>query len=195
MSRRVLFLYLALFCFCINRAIQAKVHTVDIIGNGISGLATINPSNKAGKMSTVHVVIDRLSSDIENILLGSDMLEAWLVDHGTGSNLSKSSASVLDNDNSFEDGATAANFTVLNIAQNAVNIADVAYITLIEAAPYALSLGSFKKDANGDYILDYKTRNSLKPYDYLMVTIESGGNEGNYDPRPGGQVAQSDLNL
>lgn len=52
--------------------------------------------------------------------------------------------------------------------------------------PYALSTGLLKrKGTSKTYVGKFKIDNPLTPYSAVAVTLESDGNEGNYDPRPG----------
>lgn len=58
---------------------------------------------------------------------------------------------------------------------------------LSESIPYALSTGTLKKSGNS-YKGKFQIDNSLAPYNAVVVTLESDGNRGNYDPRPGTPV-------
>lgn len=52
--------------------------------------------------------------------------------------------------------------------------------------PYALSTGILKrKGTSQTYVGKFKIDNHLAPYSAVAVTLESDGNEGTYDPRPG----------
>ena len=52
--------------------------------------------------------------------------------------------------------------------------------------PYALSTGLLKRKGNTQtYVGKFKIDNSLAPYSAVAVTLESDGNTGTYDPRPG----------
>lgn len=52
--------------------------------------------------------------------------------------------------------------------------------------PYALSTGVLKRQGDGrTYVGHFKIDNTLMPYGAVAVTVESDGNTGNYDPRPG----------
>ncbi len=52
--------------------------------------------------------------------------------------------------------------------------------------PYALSTGVLKRQGDGrTYEGRFKIDNELTPYSAVAVTIESDGNKGRYDPRPG----------
>jgi len=52
--------------------------------------------------------------------------------------------------------------------------------------PYALSTGLLKRKGNSQtYVGKFKIDNPLTPYSAVAVTLESDGNVGTYDPRPG----------
>lgn len=52
--------------------------------------------------------------------------------------------------------------------------------------PYALSTGLLRRKGNTrTYTGSFKIDNPLTPYAAVAVTLESDGNTGNYDPRPG----------
>lgn len=52
--------------------------------------------------------------------------------------------------------------------------------------PYALSTGVLKRQGDGrTYVGRFKIDNTLAPYGAVAVTLESDGNTGAYDPRPG----------
>ena len=52
--------------------------------------------------------------------------------------------------------------------------------------PYALSTGVLKRQGEGrTYVGHFKIDNTLTPYGAVAVTLESDGNTGRYDPRPG----------
>lgn len=52
--------------------------------------------------------------------------------------------------------------------------------------PYALSTGLLKRKGNSQtYVGKFKIDNPLTPYGAVAVTLESDGNVGTYDPRPG----------
>ncbi len=57
---------------------------------------------------------------------------------------------------------------------------------LISDAPYALSTGVLaRKGDSQTYVGHFHIDNELTPYAAVAVTLESDGNTGNYDPRPG----------
>ena len=52
--------------------------------------------------------------------------------------------------------------------------------------PYALSTGLLKRKGDGNtYVGTFQIDNPLTPYNAVAVTLESDGNTGRYDPRPG----------
>lgn len=52
--------------------------------------------------------------------------------------------------------------------------------------PYALSTGLFRRQGNSQtYVNRFRIDNPLTPYAAVAVTLESDGNRGRYDPRPG----------
>ncbi len=53
------------------------------------------------------------------------------------------------------------------------------------AIPYALSTGVLRSRGKGVYSGTFKIANNLAPYGAVAITLESDGNAGNYDPRPG----------
>ena len=178
-----------------NNAEAKKAKNIDIIGTSVSGKARFLSRTKVGAFSRVAITIDRLSTELDADLGRGDVLEAWLVDHGTATDSTKSSANDDDNKLVFNDDATASNFTLANSSGVSVSVANIPINNLIEAAPYALSLGVLNKNKKGNYVLSYKVRNSLRPYDYILITQESKGNRGDFDPRPGTELTRIDLPL
>ena len=168
----------------------------NIIGQ-VSGFVKIRSNLLLGGKSTARVVVDRISADIERELDRGDQLEAWLVDAGVAGGLGVNSVDTNDaayvNSPSFSGRKTDAGFTVNDENGNPVTLANVPFINIVEAMPYALSLGTLKKNKQGAYVLSYDTRNNLSAFDEIMITIETGGNLGDYDPRPGSQVGSGEL--
>ncbi|MDD9957114.1 MAG: hypothetical protein OXP68_12950 [Anaerolineaceae bacterium] len=63
---------------------------------------------------------------------------------------------------------------------------DLAMDVLVSAAPYALGTGVLQLDTEGNWSLDFHIPNyNFSPYDVVVVTAESDGNAGDWDPRPG----------
>lgn len=55
-----------------------------------------------------------------------------------------------------------------------------------DQVPYALSTGLlYRKGNSRTYVGTFQIDNSLTPYGAVAGTLESDGNTGNYDPRPG----------
>jgi len=95
------------------------------------------------------------------------ILAAWLVDAGNLGGLGQTSVSEADQ-------------------QYGTPFANVDFSQRVSDAPYALALGELVWDAAREsYYLFYEANFSLEPYDAVMVTLESDGNEAGYDPRPG----------
>jgi len=60
--------------------------------------------------------------------------------------------------------------------------------------PYALSTGILKRQGDGrTYVGRFKIDNDLTPYAAVVVTLESDGNRGAYDPRPGTPIMQGTI--
>ncbi len=151
---------------------------VDIIGSQVSGKATITSRSKVGAYSTIRITIDRIDTELDANLGRGDEIEAWLVDEGTSTDDNRSSSNTDDNDLSFDDEEADGELV----------------IDTLETVPYALSLGTLQK-SNGNYTITFRTRNSFAPYDYVMLTQESRGNRGDYDPRPGTLLSRNDVDL
>ena len=63
---------------------------------------------------------------------------------------------------------------------------NLAMDVLVSAAPYALGTGVIQLDTEGNWSLDFHIPNyNFSPYDSVVVTAESDGNSGDWDPRPG----------
>jgi hypothetical protein len=157
---------------------SASAKKVDIIGSLVSGKATITSRTKVGATSVIRISIDRINAELDDELGRGDVIEAWLVDEGTGTDDSRSSADTDDNDLSFDDE----------------EVDEGLVIDVLETVPYALSLGTLEKN-KGNYTVTFNTRNSFAPYDYIMLTQESRGNRGDYDPRPGTQLSRNEVDL
>jgi hypothetical protein len=181
-----------------NKA-DLKVEFIGVIQNqntqGIKGTIKIWNATKSAALSTVKIVLDNVTPDLEQELDRGDVLEAWLLDHGDSSVQYSNLSSIHDDDNEsvLNNEASRSAYTVKNSSGLDVNIGEIPFINLMEAIPYTLSMGLFKKQKNGKYTLEFRTRNLLSPYDQLLITLEPNGNQGNYDPRPGTQVAITNL--
>ena len=94
-------------------------------------------------------------------------LEGWLSSAGRKGGPGMSSASERDQ-------RYGPAFGMRNVAMTSRDI------------PYALSTGVLKRQGDGrTYVGHFKIDNTLTPYGAVAVTLESDGNSGMYDPRPG----------
>jgi hypothetical protein len=189
---------LMLTWFYSSNLVLSKIKKVDIIGqtdsgSAISGTASINSRKREGALSRINLIVDRLSSEIEDDLSRGDVLEAWIVDQGLATDSAASSANDDDSPGSFRNAFTDASYSIQNQSSVSIDIGNISIIKLMESIPYALSLGTLKANGKGNYIVEYQTRNSLSPYDFIMITKESKGNQGDYDPRPGEEVARASI--
>lgn len=95
------------------------------------------------------------------------VLEGWVVDLGRFNDPSASNVSVADQTYGPPFG-------------------DLALDVLVSAAPYALSTGLVTVDETGNWSLEFHAPNyNFSPYDAVIITAESDGNQGEWDPRPG----------
>lgn len=102
------------------------------------------------------------------------VLEGWLVDAGRFA-LSDYNAGVADQTYGPPFG-------------------DLALDVLVSAAPYALSAGLVQLDTEGNWSLDFHISNyNFTPFDAVVVTAESDGNTGDWDPRPGAPFFSADI--
>ena len=68
-------------------------------------------------------------------------------------------------------------------------------VAISVSLPYALSTGVLQRQGNGNmYTGHFRIVNLLTPYGAVVVTLESDGNRGSYDPRPGTPVLQAMIN-
>lgn len=92
---------------------------------------------------------------------------AWLVDAGNLGGIG--AKSVSENDQKY-----GTPFFNIDFSKN------------IDDTPFPVYMGKLQWDSEREsYYLFYETYDILTPYDAVMITIESDGNSGNYDPRPG----------
>ena len=95
------------------------------------------------------------------------VLEGWLVDLGIFNEPSASNVSVADQTYGPPFG-------------------NLALDVLVSSAPYALSTGLVSEDESGNWSLEFRIPNyNFSPYDAVVITAESDGNQGEWDPRPG----------
>ena len=72
---------------------------------------------------------------------------------------------------------------------------NLAFDVLVSAAPYALSTGVLLEDEAGNWSLDFHVPNyNFSPYDAVVITAESDGNTGEWDPRPGAPFFSAGMN-
>ena len=104
------------------------------------------------------------------------VLEGWLVDAGRFTGPSQTNASVADQGYGPPFG-------------------NLAFDVLVSAAPYALSTGLLLEDTAGNWSLDFHVPNyNFSPYDGVVITAESDGNTGDWDPRPGAPFFSAGMN-
>ena len=96
-------------------------------------------------------------------LPGGTALEVWLYDLPRGT----AGSSASGNDEVF--GAAFDN---------------AALDAALDAAPFAKSLGALRGDGK-TFTLPAIAAEGTRPYDVMLITLESDRNLGNYDPRPG----------
>ncbi len=124
---------------------------------GVTGHATFDSANAS-------IFINLIPNGAE--LPEGTVLEGWLVDVGRFAG-SGYNASVADQSYGPPFG-------------------NLAFDVLVSAAPYALSTGLLLEDTAGNWSLDFHVPNyNFSPYDAVVITAESDGNSGDWDPRPG----------
>lgn len=69
------------------------------------------------------------------------------------------------------------------------------FATLSRDIPYALSTGILRSRGGSmrTYVGSFKIDNTLAPYNAVVITVESDGNKGAYDPRPGTPVLAGEI--
>ena len=104
------------------------------------------------------------------------VLEGWLVDAGRKGGPGMSHASEADQ-------------------KYGIAFGNAEFAALSRDIPYALSTGSLKPRAGSAraYVGSFKINNALTPYNAVVVTLESDGNRGAYDPRPGTPVLAGEI--
>jgi hypothetical protein len=110
------------------------------------------------------------------MLPAGSVLEGWVVDAGRKGGPGMSHAS--DKDQKY--GAAFGNPD---------------FAALSRDIPYALSTGILRLRAGSTrtYVGAFKIDNTLTPYNAVVVTLESDGNRGAYDPRPGTPVLAGEM--
>lgn len=104
------------------------------------------------------------------------VLEGWVVDAGRKGGPGMSHASEKDQ----KYGAAFGN---------------AEFATLSRDLPYALSIGILKSRGGSmrTYVGNFKIDNTLAPYNAVVITVESDGNKGAYDPRPATPVLAGEI--
>ena len=104
------------------------------------------------------------------------VLEGWVVDAGRKGGPGMSHASEKDQ----KYGAAFGNEE---------------FATLSRDIPYALSTGILRSRGGSmrTYVGSFKIDNTLAPYNAVVITLESDGNKGAYDPRPGTPVLVGEI--
>ncbi len=67
------------------------------------------------------------------------------------------------------------------------------FAALSRDIPYALSTGLLRARGARTFVGSFKIDNTLMPYNAVVVTLESDGNRGAYDPRPGTPVLAGEI--
>ncbi|MAG29181.1 hypothetical protein CL632_03515 [bacterium] len=118
-------------------------------------------SSEQGKVE-IDVRLDEVA-----VLPENSVLAGWLVDAGKLGGLGETSESDLDQ-------------------QYGTPFANIDFSSRVGEAPYALSLGGLAWNSERkSYYLFFNGIDPIIPYDAIMITLESDGNQANFDPRPG----------
>lgn len=109
-------------------------------------------------------------------LPAGSVLEGWVVDAGRKGGPGMSHASDADQ-------------------KYGVAFGNPDFAALSRDIPYALSTGllRLRPGSARTYVGSFKIDNTLAPYNAVVVTIESDGNRGAYDPRPGTPVLAGEV--
>lgn len=109
-------------------------------------------------------------------LPAGSVLEGWLVDAGRKGGPGMSHASDADQ-------------------KYGIAFGNPEFAALSRDIPYALSTGLLRRRAGSTrtYVGSFKIDNTLAPYNAVVITLESDGNRGAYDPRPGTPVLHGDI--
>lgn len=109
-------------------------------------------------------------------LPAGSVLEGWLVDAGRKGGPGMSHASDADQ-------------------KYGVAFGNPEFAALSRDIPYALSTGllRLRPGSTRTYVGSFKIDNSLAPYNAVVVTLESDGNRGTYDPRPATPVLAGEI--
>lgn len=133
-----------------------------------TGYADVDVSAGSVKISVMLAAGTRLPAD--------SVLEGWLVDAGRKGGPGTSHASNLDQ-------------------KYGVAFGNEEFAGLSRDIPYALSTGLLRAQSRNSqvYTGSFKIDNNLEPYNAVVVTIESDGNRGGYDPRPATPVLAGEI--
>ncbi len=109
-------------------------------------------------------------------LPAGSVLEGWLVDAGRKGGPGMSHASDADQ-------------------KYGVAFGNPEFAALSRDIPYALSTGllRLRPGSTRTYVGSFKIDNTLAPYNAVVVTLESDGNRGTYDPRPATPVLAGEI--
>lgn len=135
---------------------------------GASGFADVDVEKGSVKITVTLAAGTKLP-------MGS-VLEGWLVDAGRKGGPGMSHASDADQ-------------------KYGVAFGNPDFAALSRDIPYALSTGLLRLRAGSTrtYVGSFKIDNTLAPYNAVVVTLESDGNRGTYDPRPGTPVLAGEI--
>lgn len=129
---------------------------------GLSQASGIAKINQGEGLIEIDVIVPDGKQLPENAVL-----EGWLVDAGEKGGLGKSSVSAADE-------------------RYGTPLANPEFSQYLNNSPFPYSLGrlSWRPD-RGSFYKFFRADNSYSSYDAVMITLESDGNQGDYDPRPG----------
>lgn len=135
---------------------------------GATGFADVDVSKGTVKITVTLAAGTKLPA--------GTVLEGWVVDAGRKGGPGMSHAS--DRDQKY--GAAFGNPD---------------FAALSRDIPYALSTGVLRPRAGSArvYTGSFRIDNALTPYNALVITLESDGNKGAYDPRPGTPVLAGEI--
>lgn len=190
---------LLLGTFAIPAESRVTRETVSL-GGVVTGTARIrandeasNPSRRRAR-SRVTITITDFSAVADEIDRGAP-LEAWLVDAGAAGGVGTSEASSEDSALAgaltFDGRVTSQAFTFADQTQVNLPAGNILFDDLIQAAPFAQSLGILTPSRRGTrYTLTTRLKDDLESFDSIMITLETTGKLGKDDPRPGSEVAR-----
>lgn len=135
---------------------------------GVNGFADVDVDK-----GTVKIAVQLAGGT--KLPMGS-VLEGWVVDAGRKGGPGMSHASEKDQ----KYGAAFGNEE---------------FAALSRDLPYALSTGVLRLRGGRmrTYVGSFKIDNTLAPYNAVVITVESDGNRGAYDPRPGTPVLAGEI--